>query len=592
MSLKALFSELYVHRNDPPEEFKNLPVFEELSEKPDIVGKIDSFALPEVIKLVCCSPKLMRECFALKYKSIQQIYSVGEFEPASSVQHFGKENALETEILRYANLSILKALDAFFTDAADRKTILMQQVNSQKTAIQNAQKQKEVDCVALEELEKQQKQSTAELNSVKRFLINQKSNIEKVKQYINGFEQRADERREEAYRILDCIDREAEINITVNEIVEMEVVSKLQIDRLKNQNYLRSLLFYLSKEENKRKVMKVLLKLYDIGVIDVNESPVFDFITVNSDLLLDYLLGISPDTINDTKAEDLNVLVDMALRLELEYNSTGSNAKFCSFWNTLTDEFDWTWMIEKMSTLYSDNFNAIAGILMRGLTGKASRAYVNVLFGPDMFERRKSAVEIFSSALSHTDSCEKDSIINILRIFEKNSRSIQVKLNTATRKLNCQGQELFSSMYIPLEHLEELAINLSITSGQIDASLVGKQLRDELAELRGSLELFDVKAVADIDDWKNMKDVQFDSKHHKLTIDIKNPPNTVTIKSLGFSYTDDEGVQKERPAQVFRRKKIARRGQPDTVQSSKDNEPKLKRERNANAKKLKEKSES
>lgn len=589
MSLKALFSELYVHRNDPPEEFKKLQVFEELCQEPNVIAKIDSFALPEVIKLVCCSPKLTRECFAIKYKSIQQIYSAGEFEPLSIIQRFGKENMLESEILKYADLCILKAFDAFFTDAADRKTTLMQQANNQKVAIQNVQKQKEIDCAALEELEKQQKQNTAELNSVKKFLINQKSNIEKVKQYINGFEQRTDERREEAYRILDHIDREAEINTTVNEIVEMEVISQLQIDQLKNPNYLRSLLFYLSKEENKRKAIKVLLKLYDIGVIDVNESPVFDFITVNSDLVLDYLLGISPDTINDTKTEELNVLVDLALRLELEYSSNGSNAKFYSFWNTLTDEFDWTWMIEKMSTLYSDDFNTIAGILMRGLTGKASRAYINVLFGSNMFERRKSAVEIFSSALSHTDSCEKDSIINILRIFEKNDRSVRVKLNTATRKLSCQSQELFSSMYVPLEHLEELAINLSITSGQIDASLVGKQLRDELAELRGSLEIFDVKTVADIDDWKDLKDVPFDSKHHKLNVDLKNPPNTVTIKSLGFSYTDDEGIQKERQAQVFRRKKLARRGQPDTTRPPKDNEPKLKRERNASAEKIQRK---
>lgn len=585
MSLKVLFSELYAHRNDSPEEFKKLQVFEELCHKPDVIAKIDSFALPEVIKLICCSQELMKANFAEKYKSVQQIYCTGELEPTSIIQHFGKNDDLESKILKYANFSILNSLDVFFSDAQNRKDELTRQI----AEIQSAKKQKEIDDSILESIENQLKSDTAELGSIRKLLTSQKSNIEKVRLYKKNAEENAVERREEAYRILTQIDYENDIDATVKQIAEMGVLNQIQINQFRNPNYLMSALFYLSKEENKRKAIEILLKLYDIGAIDLNESPVFDFITANSDLMLDYLLGISPDTVDDTKSEDLNALVDLALRLEYEHKSVGSNARFYTFWNKLTDEFDWTWMVEKISELYPTDFNTVAGILMRGLTGKASRAYVNVLFGSDAPARKKAVVEIFSGALSHTDSCEKDSIINVLRLLERNSRSVQVKLNTVTRKLSCQSQELFSSMYVPLEHLEELAINLSITSGQIDASLVGKQLRDELAELRGSLEVFDVKAVADIDDWKDLKDVPFDSKHHRLTVDLKNPPDKVTIKSLGFSYTDDDGIQKERPAQVFKKKKVARRGQQDAIQSAKNNEPKLKRERNASAEKTQRK---
>lgn len=592
MSLKALFSELYVHRNDPPEEFKELPAFVELSGKPDVVAKVDKFVLPEVIKLICCSPELMKSSFAEKYKTIQSLYCMAEVEPLLIIQRLGEAERFESEILKYADFNILMLFDKFFIDMKKEEKRLEAQITNQAAAIQEEQKQKEADENGLESKREQLKEDEVALNNAKRFLANptQKTIIKKLKLYKKSYEDGVDEkRRDEAYRILTQIDRENDIDATVKQIAELGALNQIQVNQFRNPNYLMSVLFYLSKEENKRKAIEILLKLYDIGAIDINESPVLDFITANSDLLLDYLLGISPDTVEDTKAEDLNALVDLALKLECEYNSNGSNARFCSFWNTLVDEFDWTWMITKILELYPADFNTVAGILMRGLTGKASRAYVNVLFGSDAPARKKAVVEIFSSALSHTDSCEKDSIINVLRILERNSRSVQVKLNTATRKLSCQSQELFSSMYVPLEHLEELAINLSITSGQIDASLVGKQLRDELAELRGSLEIFDLKAVADIDDWKDLKDVPFDSKHHKLTIDLKNPPNTVTIKSLGFSYTDDEGVQKERPAQVFRRKKIARRGQSDTTQPPKDNEPKLKRERNASAEKIQRK---
>lgn len=580
MSLKQLFSDLYSHRNDSPEEFKIRPEFEELSNKSDVISKIDSFMLPEVIKLICCSPQLMKARFAEKYKSIQPLYMTDKFEALSVIQRFGKAETLELEILKYADFKILETLDTVYINAENDKNRLILEVSTQEAAIQDAQKKKNPDAKILEMMNEQLEKSNAELNGVKGFLSNpvQKAIVKKIRTYKNSFEKGVvEKRREAAYCVLSSIDREAEIDDMVNQIIEMGVVSQIQINQLKNENYVKGLLINLSKEENKRKAIDALLKLYDIGAIDVNEAPVFEFFEENTDLLLDYLLGISPDTVSDTKSENLNILVDLALRLELKYKSEGSNAKFYTFWNTLTDEFDWTWMVEKVSEIYPDDFNDVVGILMRGLTGKASRAYVNVLFGSDTFEKKKSTVEIFSASLSHSDSCEKDSIINALRLLEKNNRSTQVKLNTSERKLRCQSQELFSSMYVPLEHLEELAINLSITTGQIDATLVGKQLRDQIADLRGALEIFDVKAVADIDDWKNLKDVAFDPEHHKLGMDVKNPPSKVMFKSLGFSYSDDEGVLKERPAQVF--KKIARRGQHEGTQQIKDNQPKLKRER-------------
>lgn len=126
-----------------------------------------------------------------------------------------------------------------------------------------------------------------------------------------------------------------------------------------------------------------------------------------------------------------------------------------------------------------------------------------------------------------------------------------MKLNSTERSLRSQSQELFSSLYNPLERLEELAINLSITSGHIESALVGKQICDQLAELRGALETFNISPVGDIEDWKSLKGVPFEPAHHQLSVDVKKFPERVRLKSLGFSYVDDEGIQKERKAQVF-----------------------------------------
>ena len=115
-------------------------------------------------------------------------------------------------------------------------------------------------------------------------------------------------------------------------------------------------------------------------------------------------------------------------------------------------------------------------------------------------------------------------------------------------------------MYIPLETLEGLAIDLSFTSGQIEARLVGKQLREVVAKLRDALgTVCDVMPVADIENWKNLDEVDFDQAHHILQGNLNSSGN-LRIRTLGFSYLDDEGKRIERPAQVTIRKKIPRRG--------------------------------
>ena len=552
MSLKALFSELYVHRNDLPEKYKNLPAFEELSSKPEVVEKVDLFGLPEVIKLICCSPKLMACSFAEKYKSIQPLYCAEKIDSAMIVQKFYKIDVFESEILKHADISILKALDDYFIDAENYRDNLDSHVKKSIESIQNAQQQSGTDLSLLQRMKDSVEQEKRELARVRSFLTRKKPIIEKIRQYEKDSEEEiVEKRREQAYKVLAHLDRKNEVDEMLQQIVETGVVNQIQASQFKNPNFLISLLFYLSKEENKRKAIEILLKLYDIGVIDLNESPTYDFIAGNSDLLLDYLLGIPHDKIEDIENETLNELVDITIRLEDETKLNSTCAKFYTFWNTLTKEFEWEWIFEKIVTFYPDRFTEIAAILIRGLKGRASRAYVSVLFAINDSGHSVAFAEVFSNALASADCNVTDSIINAIRLLERNNRTTQVKLNTAERTLNSQSQELFSSMYIPLEHLEELAINLSVTSGQIDAALVGNQLRDGVADLRGALEIFGVKPVVDIDNWKNLENIEFDSTHHTLVEKSADLPNKVLGKTLGFSYIDDEGNAKERLARVF-----------------------------------------
>ena len=596
MSLKALFSELYVHRNDPPEEFKELPAFVELSGKPDVVAKVDSFALPEAIKLICCSPELMKLSFAEKYKSIQPVYCAERIDAISILEKFGRAELLENEILKHADLNILIALDNFFIDAVNYRDGLGTKANRLKDMIRERKEIGDLTQDDLVKLQEQVNKITAELRNANSALTRKKDVIATIKLYRKSFEDgTVEKRRDEAYRVLGSFDRDASVKDTVSKIIETGVVTQLQIVQLKDQNFLMSMLFYLSEEKNKHTAIDILLKLYDIGAIDINEPALISYFAANSDLLLDYLLGMSLDTIKDTKSEDLNVLIDLALRLEHEIYIQDTRAKFCVFWNKLTDEFAWKWMFEKIETNYPNDFCIVAGCLMRGLRGKATTAYMNAFNVTNNALRKVTAAELFSCVLKNSDCDVVDSIISFLRLSEKNNHTMQVKLNMADRKLRCQSQDVFSEMYLPVGRLEELAINLSVTTERIDSKLVGKQLRDIVADLREALVVFGVNPVADIDDWKNMESFEYDAKHHRFPQRSSVPPEKhidVVAKKMGFSYVDDEGTQRERPALVFR--EIPRTGQLSTKQQtpSKDNEPKLKRERNSSAEKSKRKENS
>lgn len=573
MSLKPLFAELYAHQDDPIGDFQKLEAFKTLSGKPEIVEKIDQYALPEVIKMICCSPTLMKCGFALKYGFVQKFYCSEKLDALKILQAVDDQNELDPKILKYADQRILNELNAYFIDLENHQ----KRLEADKKSLDTQLKKEIKDDLEQEELKKKKEEIKKEQQRIKKNLTSNKSCIESIRKYKRAFENgEIDKRREAAYKVLNDLDQEQENQGVFESIMAGNTLEKNQIDQFKNLNFLGSLCFFLLREENKRKAIGKLLKLYDDGIININESPVYDFLTAGSDLVLDYLLENFQRKDFNPNDENLNVLIELTLRMEYEDDSAKNRSVFCTFWNTITEEFVWSWVVKKIWKLYPDHFNSAAGKLTRGLVGKAARTYVNVLFNGTAVECKVSPAEIFSEVISRSEYTGKESLLNALRLMERNNHNLQVKLNTSERALRSQSQEIFSSLYMPLESLEELAINLSITSGNINASLVGKQLREAMTDLRTALEALNVKTVADIDCWKDLKDVSYDPNHHRLCAGESSTVSRVMFKSMGFAYVDDEGVEKERPAQVFK-KKIPR-GKLNAKPEEQKEKPKLKRE--------------
>ena len=117
--------------------------------------------------------------------------------------------------------------------------------------------------------------------------------------------------------------------------------------------------------------------------------------------------------------------------------------------------------------------------------------------------------------------------------------------------MNSQEQELFSSIYSPLEQLEELAINLRCTDGSIKCNLVAGQLMNMIGLLRDGLISIGVETIVDSDDWKSQANICFDSEKHRSTIPIKDIPEMVKPRTMGFMYRDDDGEKQLHPAKVY-----------------------------------------
>lgn len=552
MSLKFLFKELYAHLDDSTEDFQKIQAFSELSKQPEIVKQVEPFLLPEVTKLICCSSELMQLDFTSKYQFVQPLYDGSITKQEDVVSHLDRYIKIKPEILEYIDSKILDLLENFHLSVESQNEQLRKKISAQRGQLTKYRKTGNPDSMTIISIERTIEELAKEREKIKCFLDNYKKLFEEIKRYKKKGNDDIENRRKNAYSLLDRIERAQTFKKILNELsVDGELIPSTA-NCFKDREFLASFLLFLSREENKRFAIPVLLKLFDSGTIDINEPPVFDFVAEKPDLLIDYLLGRVPEKENDLESEDLNTLVDIALRLEFERKEKTSHCIFYQFWNQLIFDFDWIWIFRKIESFYPENFDEVVGCLLSELRGKASKSCVNILFDPDILGRKVSAADIFAYAMSSSEYYGNESVINAFRVFEKNNQSMRRKLNFSERKLRSESQDIFSSMYVPLEELESLAVNLSFTSRDIKASLVGKHLRDIVAELRDALgRTCRVMAVADIDDWKNLEKIHFDAAHHKFSGIAKQPPREVLVKTLGFSYMDDEGMQKEYPAQVI-----------------------------------------
>lgn len=572
MSIKVQLAKLCANRKLPMDEYKKLPAFAMLEQESAIIEKIEGFHLPEITKLICGSEILSALHWAEKYQKVSPLYcNPEETDVVQVILGCKTASSFECEILRFADAGILQMFQKYYDDLlalrdAKRKerTKIVKKINTKKkkkeesavSAVETTEETKATITsenkengdssvapeVQLSADEKKLEILKSELSKLYKDLKQYKVYIEKIRAYTAKVQEAdSDENREKAYRSLNDVKMLHE-EAFLKSFISSGVVSEEYHVQFREQGFVNRVLQCLEKGSFKDYALPILLKLYDEGAIDLIEGPASDFLDQHPERLCDYLVEKAPFSVEDLSNPELELLVEKAIQKELS-DATGKNSSFFSeFWNTIVDQSIWRWIVSKVNEVVNgENINSAVSCLLLKLEGKSAKSLVEVLFDDSEATIKVSTAEVMASLLKNSGSCERDVIIETIRLLEQNNRKVQRKLNTSERKLRSHSQELFSSVYLQMEQLEELAIDLKLTKGEIKASLVASHLIDIVLSLREGFEAFDLRPIADTDDWKDQNKIEFDPDTHRVTLDNDCVPDTIRLRSLGFRYQDDDG---------------------------------------------------
>ena len=578
MSIKVQLAELCANRKLPMDAFKKLSAFLLLEKEADIIERIEGFRLPEITKLICGSDALGDAPWADKYAKIKPLYfSTNEIDAQKIISGYKSVAAFEKEILCFADEVIIRKFSDYYHELQElqstkrkERTKLQKSINATKKNDDEATKEpgenipdpsksavhdgvqpvdgEPVQTMELSADEKKLQEIKAGLAVLDKYLKQHKGFIEAIQLYeVKVKDYDSDENREKAYLSLNDMKMPQE-EAFLKDFISSGTVSEEFHSLFRDPGFVNRILQCLDKGSFKDYSLPILLRLYDEGAVDLIEGPASDFIDAHPERLCDYLVENLPESVADFDDSELGLLVEKAIQKEL---SSPAIPFFPAFWNSITDDAIWRWIVIKVSEIANDACLSTAiTALMPKLEGKAAKVLVEVLFDDPGTEVKMTTSEVISALLKNSGSSDRDIVLEIIRLIEQNNRKIQRKLNTAERKLRSQGQELFSSVYLPMEQLEELAINLKLTNGDIKASLVAAHMIDIIISLREGFESLDLHPTVEMDDWKYQNKLAFDPNAHRVTADCDVASADIRLRSMGFRYQDDDGEWQQYNAQA------------------------------------------
>ena len=580
MNEKRDLAKLFTVLDLPVAEFVKSEPFKKLEQEPELINYLEPFGLPEVKRLICCSSVLATQEWAAKYSDARKLYADDYvLDAAALLNRYEDAEVFENKILKCIDGSILNQIalaiekleqevgqakkerssrkgktakakkklatasaqkdDVGQNDAAE-KTVEEQTVGSEVADTSKSETGKAANVVSLE---KQDGQPAAKEFS----LTNYAQHIDKVKLYrdkINDIE-KIDEQRQKAYDSLAGFRPSLEKQFLEHYIKDGTLLPKDK-NALQNFDFLRGVIKLLDKPDQRYLAFPVLAKLYTDKAIDLGSDLVAEFTGTHSSMLSEHLEAqYSSDPSYLEKAES-RVFLGYAIK-----GTIAGNTDHARWWNRIGKATDWKTILETAKVITNMPLLQVATKLLHRVHGIAMTAFMDLLQSEQAGTFKITLSEFIIEHIEREAPEQREFIKDYVHRTDQTFLKLKRSLANSERLVKRHGQELFSALYQPLDQLERLAINLRRSEGEIRCSLVANQLINELAELRAGLSELGLNSVADIGAWKEQNFVDYDPQKYRLLSPIRAAEKQVKLQTLGFAYTDEEGKDKVRAAEVY-----------------------------------------
>lgn len=593
MTTKEMLAKLSTQLAKPLNEYIAIDVAVDLASNAPLLSKLEPFHLPEITKLICGHPGLVNR-FGESYRILRPFY-----EDSSTDAMFARMAEADKDSPFYID-RIFPFADSFILDGFIQAfNRLDKQIKHYQATVKDQQEEENrtlakiegnavetasvLECLATypdgstdDKVKELQKRKSSLKGNLTKYNKNLELTRQKILSLTEKYEQLCEYYRRliEAYGVArkvkedyqaklskarlvayESCDERNTIHRMIQDFLSVGEVPADLADELKKYDFCVQLVSLLSKNYSEQAIT-IVAKLFEQGTIDICDDPFRIFLAAHPDELSKYFLGayLTSDTNSfDTEATDFDSWCDFIVTqafFEPE-QSLGFEA-FDALWDNLPSPSCWQVILDIIKEHDEDELiNCLARLILRA-SGNSRKNLITVTQELIRQEEIDSCTTLVVALIdNHTPGDDCSAIVELL-MQKVEGEYRKLKGTNERLKFNADriSSKAYGSLSKPIESLEILASNIASSHADVSPEIISSKLKKYLVSLREGLEVLDIYTLEDSDNWIERKAIPFNPENHSIS--LSTPPQTVYLRTLGFTYHDATGATKIVPAVVGR----------------------------------------
>lgn len=563
--IRGWLQELHENFNLPAEKYRELKAFKELEKRKELVEDLIWAESPELVKLICLTDKIDIG----GYQDIEPLYrDLQNIDMMEVLNRYESSESLEQNVWQFADIDILKKIQATLSDVVDRYCELTQRtaqsINVEKynadllgraEAVSAEIPDELAEADSIKENEVCESVENSELIEMKRMMDKYRPLSEVLKKRIDNPEQDA-ERNKKYKGLLSILDK-----LEAEEFVKSLKTTGAIADKYKKRNgddkFIQNVLDVLKQPENELYSVPILVKSHEAGVLKLNGGKHMKiFLLEQCRLVNDYLVQCCMGNIQSPVN---GILVNSLIKAERECVLKRGKSGDLDFWNYIADKAEWKWLLQRICEIGKEQAVQMIVVILNKITAETQEVFLPVLFERIDNGGEYSYTDIIAALFNCGSNSIQTVIMKLVQHYEAQEAQKRRRIKALERQLREQSQELFAATYEAIEELEEIAVDYKNMGKNVASQVIGVQITNPIISLRQGLENMGIAPLTDIEAWSQQNSLSFNPEIHIRPIDEKENIEKVQLRTMGFQYKNEDGEIKQRKAIVAAEKEIIKR---------------------------------